>query len=149
MHHAQKGNAFVCGLSIRKILTPSPAQNSKTPASPFQRPRQSSHSKLSGKMSSYFLGGFSAYWMDPSGRWRNQSGCSRTHGWSGETWNATSSATSRPSDSALERKRRKSASVPRPGCTASCPPSREPIAHGLPGSEELTLGLLLGPFRFV
>ena len=37
-------------------------------------------------MSSYFFGGFSACWMVPSGRWRNHSGCSRTHGWSGEHW---------------------------------------------------------------
>ena len=35
-------------------------------------------------MSWYFFGGFSAYAMVPSGRTVNQSGCSFTHGWSGE-----------------------------------------------------------------
>src|SRR5919108_336596 len=34
--------------------------------------------------------------MVPSGRWKNHSGCSRTQGWSGETWIAKSIATSRP-----------------------------------------------------
>jgi hypothetical protein len=45
-------------------------------------------------MSWYFLGGFSAYWIVPSGRARNHSGCSLTHGWSGDAWKAMSSATS-------------------------------------------------------
>ncbi len=31
-------------------------------------------------MSWYFFGGFSAYWMVPSGRLRNHSGCSFTYG---------------------------------------------------------------------
>ncbi len=47
-------------------------------------------------MSWYFFGGFSAYWIVPSGRWRNHSGCSVTHGWSGEHWKARSRATSMP-----------------------------------------------------
>ena len=34
-------------------------------------------------MSWYFFGGFSAYWMVPSGRSRNHSGCSVAYGWSG------------------------------------------------------------------
>ncbi len=33
-------------------------------------------------------GGFSAYWIVPSGRCRNHSGCFATHGWSGEHWSA-------------------------------------------------------------
>ena len=47
-------------------------------------------------MSWYFFGGFSAYWMVPSGRMMNQSGCSVTQGWSGEHWKAMSSASSMP-----------------------------------------------------
>jgi hypothetical protein len=35
-------------------------------------------------MSWYFLGGFSAYLSVPSGRRKNHSGCSLSHGWSGE-----------------------------------------------------------------
>ena len=34
--------------------------------------------------------------MVPSGRCRNHSGCSFTHGWSGDAWNAMSSASSIP-----------------------------------------------------
>ena len=34
-------------------------------------------------MSWYFFGGFSAYWIVPSGRRRNHSGCSVAYGWSG------------------------------------------------------------------
>src|ERR1700748_2701359 len=59
-------------------------------------------------MSSYFLGGFSAYLMVPSGRKRNHSGCSRTHGWSGAHWIAKSSATSLRRAAAAGTKRRES-----------------------------------------
>ena len=45
-------------------------------------------------MSWYFLGGFSAYLSVPSGRRLNHSGCSFSHGWSGEHWIAKSSAIS-------------------------------------------------------
>ena len=41
-------------------------------------------------MSWYFFGGFSAYAMEPSARWENHSGCSVTHGWSGEACRAKS-----------------------------------------------------------
>ena len=37
-------------------------------------------------MSWYFLGGFSAWRIEPSGRRQNHSGCSCTQGWSGEHW---------------------------------------------------------------
>ena len=40
-------------------------------------------------MSWYFLGGFSAYLIVPSGRQSNHCGCSLIHGWSGEHWTAT------------------------------------------------------------
>ena len=49
-------------------------------------------------MSWYFFGGFSAYAMEPSARLENHSGCSVTHGWSGEACSAKSSATSSPRD---------------------------------------------------
>ena len=39
-------------------------------------------------MSSYFLGGFSAYLIEPSGRQSNHSGCSLIQGWSGAAWMA-------------------------------------------------------------
>ena len=84
-------------------------------------------------MSWYFFGGFSAYWIVPSGRWRNHSGCSVTHGWSGEHWNARSSASSMPCVARAARPARsKSSSVPSSGWTAVWPPSAAPIAHGLP-----------------
>ena len=57
-----------------------------------------------------------------------------TYGWSGEHWNARSSATSSPSRSASRRKLAKSSSVPSSACTLLCPPSAAPIAHGEPGS---------------
>ena len=45
---------------------------------------------------------------------------------------------------------RKSASVPRSGCTASWPPEAAPIAHGEPGSSGPgSSRALLGPLRFV
>jgi hypothetical protein len=47
-------------------------------------------------MSWYRLGGFSAYFSVPSGRRWNHSGCSFSHGWSGEHWIAKSSAISIP-----------------------------------------------------
>ncbi len=43
--------------------------------------------------------------MEPSGLWRNQSGCCLTHGWSGEHCSAKSSAISRPSSWALATER--------------------------------------------
>ena len=85
-------------------------------------------------MSWYFLGGFSAYAIVPSARWVNHSGCSVTHGWSGEVCSARSIATSRPSSAARRTNASKSASVPRPGWMASWPPSGDPIAQGEPGS---------------
>ncbi len=72
---------------------------------------------------------------EPSGRWRNQAGCSRTQGWSGAAWKARSSAISIPFDCAAVTRRSKSAKVPRDGWMALCPPSALPIAHGLPGSS--------------
>src|SRR6266571_4703411 len=85
-------------------------------------------------MSWYFLGGFSAYAMDPSARVVNHSGCSFTHGWSGDACSARSSATSMPSSLARAVNAPKSANVPSSGWIASCPPSGEPIAHDEPGS---------------
>src|SRR4051812_22174536 len=48
MHHSQNGKAFVCGLSTRKIVTPSPIQYRKTSRSAVHRPCQSSDSKSNG-----------------------------------------------------------------------------------------------------
>ena len=69
-------------------------------------------------MSWYFLGGFSAYFSVPSGRRWNHSGCSFSHGWSGEHWIAKSSAISMPASRARATSRSKSASVPRSGWIA-------------------------------
>ncbi len=100
-------------------------------------------------MSWYFFGGFSAYAIDPSGRWWNQSGCFSTHGWSGEHCRAKSSAISSPSSEALATKASKSSIVPRSGWTASCPPSCEPIAHGTPTSHSPAVSELFRPLRWV
>src|SRR5216684_7690860 len=100
-------------------------------------------------MSWYSLGGFSAYLIDPSGRWRNHCGCSLTHGWSGEHWIAKSSATSIPSFAVVAAKWLKSSRVPSDGSIAVWPPSALPIAHGLPGPAPSDTSLLLGPLRFV
>src|ERR1700674_4346831 len=100
-------------------------------------------------MSWYSLGGFSAYLIEPSGRWRNHCGCSRTHGWSGEHWIAKSSATSIPRRLAAELKRSKSPSVPIDGSIAVCPPASLPIAHGLPGELDPPFSELPGPLRLV
>src|SRR3712207_3286200 len=48
MHHSQKANAFVCGLSTRKVRTPCEIQNRKTSRQAFHSPSRSSHQKLSG-----------------------------------------------------------------------------------------------------
>ena len=100
-------------------------------------------------MSWYFLGGFSAYLSVPSGRRWNQSGCSVSHGWSGEHWIAKSSAIAMPSSAARVVMLANSASLPRSGCSAVCPPASLPIAHGLPGSERRAVGELLRPLRCV
>src|SRR6185437_226037 len=44
--HSQNGNGFVCGLSIRKNLTPTSTQNTKMRRHSSHRPRQSSDSQL-------------------------------------------------------------------------------------------------------
>lgn len=50
---------------------------------------------------------------------------------------------------AVSTKSRKSSSVPRSGWIASCPPSGEPIAQGLPGSFGPGVSVLFGPLRAV
>ena len=100
-------------------------------------------------MSWYLLGGFSAYFSVPSGRRWNHSGCSFSHGWSGEHWIAKSSAISRPSLPAAATRRSKSLIVPSSGLTAVWPPSSLPIAQGLPGSFGPAVSALFGPLRFV
>jgi len=99
-------------------------------------------------MSSYFFGGFSAYWIVPSGRFLNHSGCSPTHGWSGAHWKAMSSAISMPRSRAERSTCRKSAAVPSSGWIAVWPPSAAPIAHGLPTSPGPAAGVLFLPLRF-
>ena len=98
-------------------------------------------------MSWYFLGGFSAYWMLPSARFLNHSGCSPIQGWSGAHWKAMSSAMSMSSPRAAATRRLKSASVPSAGRIASWPPSKAPIAQGLPTSSVLASRVLLRPLR--
>src|SRR5579859_5155579 len=78
MSHSQKAKGLVCGLSTRKMRTPCSIQNCTTDKSSCHSSRQLSVSKSNGTMSSYFFGGFSANWIEPSGRCRNHSGCSRT-----------------------------------------------------------------------
>src|SRR5438132_9953395 len=95
-------------------------------------------------MSWYFLGGFSAYLIVPSGRWKNHSGCSATHGWSGEHWIAKSSATSRPRLRARSTNRSKSSRVPSSGWTAVWPLSRsEEHTSELQSHSDLVCRLLL------
>src|SRR6266852_5059262 len=68
MSHYQNGNGLVWGLSTRKIRTPCSIQKMTIESSSAHSSGQASHSKSNGMMSSYFLGGFSAYWIEPSGR---------------------------------------------------------------------------------
>ena len=56
-------------------------------------------------MSWYFLGGFSAYLIVPSGRRWNHSGCSSSHGWSAEALSAMSRHTSMPCSRAVAHER--------------------------------------------
>src|SRR6478609_1188989 len=98
-------------------------------------------------MSWYFFGGFSAYFSVPSGRRWNHSGCSFSHGWSGEHWIAKSSAISIPSFFASATSARNSFSLPSDGSIASCPPSFAPIAQGLPASPGSPLSEVFRPFR--
>src|SRR6478672_13659334 len=100
-------------------------------------------------MSWYFLGGFSAYLSVPSGRWKNHSGCSVSHGWSGEDCSAMSIAISTPCSWQVATSRSKSSSVPSSGATASWPPSCEPMPYTLPGSPGPATSVLLAPLRFV
>ena len=100
-------------------------------------------------MSWYFFGGFSAYWIVPSGRWANHVGCSVTHGWSGVHWKAMSRASSMPRRWHSSASLTTSSTVPSSGCTAVCPPSGAPIAHGLPVSSDDGVVVLLRPLRWV
>ena len=100
-------------------------------------------------MSWYFFGGFSANLIEPSGVWRNHSGCDVTYGWSGEAWMATSIASSMPCASTASRKWRNSARPPSSGATASWPPSTEPMPYGDPTSSGPAPSVLLRPLRFV
>jgi hypothetical protein len=54
-----------------------------------------------------------------------------------------------PRSAAAAQNRRKSSSVPSSGWMAVCPPSGEPIAHGLPGSSGSTTSVLFFPLRSV
>ena len=54
-----------------------------------------------------------------------------------------------PSSPARATKASKSSIVPRSGCTASWPPSAEPMAHGLPGSSAPAASVLSRPLRWV
>src|SRR5664279_3405612 len=100
-------------------------------------------------MSWYFFGGFSEYAIVPSARVVNHCGCSVTHGWSGEAFNARSSAISSPRLLAVATNASKSCIVPRSGWIASWPPSAEPIAHGTPGSPGSGFSVLFLPLRKV
>ena len=100
-------------------------------------------------MSWYFFGGFSAYLSVPSGRRWNHSGCSFSHGWSGEHWIAKSSAISMPSSRARATSRSKSVERAEVGMDRVWPPSSAPIAHGLPTSPRFAVSALLRPLRFV
>ena len=71
----------------------------------------------------------------PSSRVVKNCGLLWTHGWSGAACSARSRATSSPRPFALATNASKSSMVPRSGWTASCPPSLEPMAQGLPGSS--------------
>src|SRR5262249_8505885 len=78
--HSQNGNGLVWGLSTRKMRTPCATQNSTTSRKVFQSPSPSAAEKSGLTMSSYFLGGFSAYRIEPSGLRLNQSGCWESQG---------------------------------------------------------------------
>ena len=149
MHHSQKGKALVCGLSTRKMRTPWSIQKRKTPSSASHSSRQASHSKSKGTMSSYFFGGFSAYWIEPSGRRRNHSGCSLTQGWSGDAWKAMSRAISMPRSRAASTSARKSSRVPRSGWMAVWPPPGRRWPRARRGPWDRRRRVLLGPLRKV
>src|SRR5262249_6053385 len=70
--------------------------------------------------------------------------CSPDHPWLAQHPGA---ATSKPCSAQARTKRRKSSSVPSSGCTASWPPSAEPMAYGLPGSPASQRSELLRPLR--
>ena len=54
-----------------------------------------------------------------------------------------------PSSRVLATNASKSSIVPRSGCSASCPPSADPIAHGEPGSPSAGVSVLFLPLRNV
>ncbi|CPU65750.1 Uncharacterised protein [Mycobacteroides abscessus] len=87
--------------------------------------------------------------MEPSARVVNHSGCSVTHGWSGEHCSARSIATSSPCRRASLTNARNVRSLPSSGWIASWPPSFDPMAYGLPGSPGSAVRELLRPLRCV
>ena len=100
-------------------------------------------------MSWYFFGGFSAYCTLPSGRQRNHSGCSFTHGWSGATWNAMSIAISMPASRGRDQ-------VPEIGERAELGdgspcgrPRRRRWPMGCPRRPLRASGMLLRPLRLL
>ena len=142
--HSQIANGLVCGLSTRNIahaLRRSSARrrSSAPPTAPASRRSRSRTDRCPGISSA----GSRRTARVPSGRWRNHSGCSVTYGWSGEHWNAMSSAISMPCARAASTRRRKSSAVPSSGWIALWPPSCEPIAHGLPARRAARSSALL------
>jgi hypothetical protein len=68
MSHSQNANSFVCGLSTRKIRPPLSTQNKTMSRSAAHNAVASAQPKSGLRISEYFLGGFSAYWIEPSRR---------------------------------------------------------------------------------
>ena len=99
-------------------------------------------------MSWYFLGGFSAYAIDPSARVVNHSGCSVTQGGRASVERDVEGDLQplgpRLRDEGREVLLRAEVRVDR-----VCPPSGEPIAYGQPGSPGWASSVLLRPLRNV
>ena len=144
--HSQNGTGFVCGLSTRNTLDPAVDPPEHHVAQCVPQPAPVVRLEVDVVDVLVRFGGFSAYFNVPSGRRWNHSGCSFSHGWSGEHWMAKSSAISMPRLAAATGVRR-SSSRAELRVDASCPPAA-PIAQGPRVTGRSDEGVVR-PLRFV
>ena len=148
--HSQNANGLVCGLSTRKTRTPCSIQKRTTPSSSLPQRAPVLALEVERVDVLVLLRRVLGVLDRAVGPRAEPLGCSRTHGWSGEAWNAMSSAISMPRSPAAATSASKSSSVPSSGWiggVAALVASRSPT--GSPGSPGVDSSALFGPLRNV
>ncbi len=146
--HSQNGNGLVCGLSTRKMRTPSSSQNSNTLASSSHSPFQSSRLEVERIDVLVLLGRVLGVLDGAVGPLAEPLGMLAHVGVVGR---ALERDVQRDLEPELAGARPRAAGSRRAcrarGCIALWPPSAAPIAHGLPTSSGSATSVLFGPLR--